>query len=144
MKTVTIKPCEVKQRWYVVDAENKILGRLSTELAKILRGKNKPEYTPNMDLGDYVIVLNASKIKISGNKAKDKIYHRHTGYIGGMKTISFEKLLLRKPEAIIEKAVKGMLPRGPLGRKMFKKLKVYAGTVHNHSAQQPIKLEIKA
>ncbi|MBN1684902.1 MAG: 50S ribosomal protein L13 [Gammaproteobacteria bacterium] len=143
MKTVTVKPSDIKQNWYVVDAEGKTLGRLATEVAKRLRGKHKPEYTPNMDLGDYIIVTNASKIRVTGNKAKDKIYHHHSEYPGGMKTINFEKLINKKPEYIIEKAVKGMLPKGPLGRQMFKKLKVYAEASHRHTAQNPIPLKIE-
>ena len=142
MKTATIKPNEIQQKWYLVDAADKTLGRLSTELARILRGKHKPEYTPNMDLGDYVIIINAAKIKVTGNKAEDKFYYHHSGYPGGIKSESFNSLLARKPERIIEIAVKGMLPKGPLGRQMFKKLKVYAGAEHQHAAQQPEILEI--
>jgi large subunit ribosomal protein L13 len=142
MKTVTINPEHIERHWYVIDATNKTLGRLATKIADYLRGKHKPEYTPNMDLGDYIIVINAEKVSVTGNKAKDKIYYHHSGYIGGMKAINFEKLLQKKPEQVIEKAIKGMLPKNPLGRKMFKKLKVYAGSVHQHGAQQPVFLDI--
>ena len=142
MKTLSAKPASVKRDWYVVDATDKTLGRLSTEIARRLRGKHKTEYTPHVDTGDYIVVVNAEKVAVTGNKASDKIYHRHTGYIGGLKSISFEKLIDKAPERVIEGAVKGMLPRGPLGRAMFKKLKVYAGTEHPHTAQQPKELEI--
>jgi len=142
MKTFVAKPAEVKHDWYVVDAEGKTLGRLATEIALRLRGKHKAEYTPHVDTGDYIIVVNAEKITVTGNKAKGKIYHHHTGFIGGIKSISFEDLIKRAPERVIEKAVKGMLPKGPLGRAMFRKLKVYAGTEHQHSAQQPQVLDI--
>jgi len=142
MKTLSAKPESVKRDWFVVDATDKTLGRLSTEIARRLRGKHKPEYTPHVDTGDYIVVVNAEKVAVTGNKSKDKIYHRHTGYIGGLKSISFEKLIDKAPERVIEGAVKGMLPRGPLGRAMFKKLKVYAGTEHPHTAKQPQALEI--
>lgn len=142
MKTLSAKPETVKRDWYVVDATGKTLGRLSTEIASRLRGKHKPEYTPHVDTGDYIVVVNAEKVTVTGKKAKDKIYHRHTGYIGGLKSITFEKLIAKAPERVIEGAVKGMLPRGPLGRAMFKKLKVYAGTDHPHTAQQPKDLDI--
>ena len=142
MKTLSAKPETVKRDWYVVDATDKTLGRLSTEIARRLRGKHKPEYTPHVDTGDYIVVVNAEKVAVTGKKASDKMYHRHTGYIGGLKSISFDKLIDKAPERVIETAVKGMLPRGPLGRAMFKKLKVYAGTEHPHTAQQPKELEI--
>jgi len=142
MKTFVAKPAEVKRDWFVVDAEGKTLGRLATEIALRLRGKHKAEYTPHVDTGDYIIVINAEKITVTGNKAKGKIYYHHTGFIGGIKAISFEKLIERAPERVIEKAVKGMLPKGPLGRAMYRKLKVYAGTEHQHSAQQPQVLDI--
>ena len=142
MKTFVAKPAEVKRDWFVVDAEGKTLGRLATEIALRLRGKHKAEYTPHVDTGDYIIVINAEKITVTGNKAKGKIYYHHTGFIGGIKSISFEKLIERAPERVIEKAVKGMLPKGPLGRAMYRKLKVYAGTEHQHSAQQPQVLDI--
>lgn len=142
MKTFSAKPASVKRDWYVVDAEGKTLGRMATEIASRLRGKHKAEYTPHVDTGDYIVVVNAEKVIVTGNKTTDKIYHRHTGYPGGIKEINFEKLQAIKPEMIIEKAVKGMLPRNPLGRAMFRKLKVYAGNEHNHAAQQPQTLEI--
>ena len=141
MKTVSTRPSDVAHDWYVVDAENKTLGRLATEIARRLRGKHKPEYTPHVDTGDFVVVVNAEKVRVTGRKQSDKIYHRHTGYPGGIRSISFEHLAARHPERIIEQAVRGMLPRNPLGRKMFKKLKVYAGQTHPHSAQQPRPLE---
>ena len=142
MKTFVAKPETVKRDWYVVDAEGKTLGRLATEIASRLRGKHKPEYTPHVDTGDYIIVINAEKVAVTGNKAAAKMYHAHSGFPGGIKSISFEKLIVRKPEMVIEAAVKGMLPKGPLGRAMFRKLKVYAGAEHNHVAQQPQVLDI--
>ena len=142
MKTFSAKPETVKRDWFVIDAENKVLGRLATEIARRLRGKHKAEYTPHVDTGDYIVVINADKVAVTGNKFKDKIYHHHTGYPGGLKSVTFEKLQATKPEMIIEKAVKGMLPKNPLGRDMFRKLKVYAGAEHNHAAQQPKALEI--
>jgi len=142
MKTFVAKPETVKRDWYVVDAEGKTLGRLATEIASRLRGKHKPEYTPHVDTGDYIIVINAEKVAVTGNKAAAKMYYSHTGFPGGIKSISFEKLIDRKPEMVIEAAVKGMLPKGPLGRAMFRKLKVYAGAEHNHAAQQPQVLDI--
>ena len=137
MKTFVATPSTIKRDWLVIDAEGQTLGRLATEIATRLRGKHKPEYTPFLDTGDYVIVINASKVKVTGNKTSDKMYYHHTGYPGGIKSESFEKLLARKPEDVIETAVRGMLPKGPLGRAMFRKLKVYAGETHNHAAQQP-------
>jgi len=142
MKTFSAKPETVKRDWFVIDAEDKVLGRLATEIAHRLRGKHKAEYTPHVDTGDYIVVINAEKVVVTGNKTKNKLYHHHTGYPGGLKTVSFEKLQATKPEMIIEKAVKGMLPKNPLGRDMFRKLKVYAGSEHNHAAQQPTALEI--
>ena len=142
MKTFTAKPETVKRDWYVVDASGKTLGRLATELASRLRGKHKAEYTPHVDTGDYIIVLNAEKVAVTGKKRTDKIYYRHTGYVGGIKQASFEEMIARSPERVIELAVKGMLPKGPLGRAMFRKLKVYAGNEHNHAAQQPQVLDI--
>ena len=133
MKSYIAKPQEVERKWYVLDAEGKTLGRLATEAASILRGKRKPIYTPHVDTGDYVIVINAEKIEVTGKKRKEKIYKRHTGY----PEITFEKLQAKKPDEIIRHAVKGMLPKGPLGRQMYKKLKVYAGPEHNHAAQKP-------
>ncbi|MDD9195238.1 50S ribosomal protein L13 [Aliivibrio sp. S3MY1] len=142
MKTFVAKPAAVKRDWYVVDAEGKTLGRIATEIASRLRGKHKAEYTPHVDTGDYIIVINAEKVRVTGNKAAGKIYYRHSEFPGGLKSISFEKLIVRKPEMVIELAVKGMLPRGPLGRAMYRKLKVYAGAEHNHTAQQPQVLDI--
>ena len=142
MKTYTAKPAEVQRDWYLVDADGKTLGRLASEIARRLRGKHKPEYTPHVDTGDYIVVVNAEKIHVTGNKLKDKMYHHHTGYIGNLKSISLEKLLVKAPERAIQFAVKGMLPKNPLGRAMFKKLKVYAGAKHDHAAQQPVPLEI--
>lgn len=142
MKTFSAKPETVKRDWYVVDAAGKTLGRLATEIARRLKGKHKAEYTPHVDTGDYIVVINAEKVTVTGNKAENKMYYRHTGYPGGIKETNFNKLQAQKPEMIIEKAVKGMLPKNPLGRDMFRKLKVYAGSEHNHSAQQPIKLDI--
>jgi len=142
MKTYSAKPETVERDWYIVDAEGKTLGRLATEIALRLRGKHKPVYTPHVDTGDYIIVINAEKIEVTGKKRSDKTYYRHSGYPGGMKTMSFEKLNAYKPELIIENAVKGMLPHNPLGRAMFRKLKVYAGSEHNHAAQQPKELNI--
>jgi len=142
MKTYSAKPAEVKRDWYVVDASGKTLGRLATEVARRLRGKHKAEYTPHVDTGDYIIVVNADQIQVTGNKKMDKMYHFHTGFIGNMRHFSFEKMMERKPERVIELAVKGMLPKNALGREMYRKLKVYAGAEHNHSAQQPKALEI--
>ena len=142
MKTYSAKPAEVRHDWYLVDAQGKTLGRLATELVRRLRGKHKAIYTPHVDTGDYIIVVNAEKIRVTGRKLKDKIYHRHTGYIGNLKSESLEKLLVRAPEKVIQLAVKGMLPRTPLGRSMLKKLKVVRGTEHPHQAQQPITLEL--
>jgi large subunit ribosomal protein L13 len=142
MKTFTAKPDSVQREWFVVDAEGKTLGRIATQIATILRGKHKPEYTPSVDVGDYVVVINADKVKVTGNKAKGKIYYSHTGFVGGLKQMSFEKLIVKAPERPIEFAVKGMLPKGPLGRDMFRKLKVYAGAEHMHTAQQPKVLEL--
>ncbi|HZD53558.1 MAG TPA: 50S ribosomal protein L13 [Woeseiaceae bacterium] len=144
MKTVSARPQDVRREWYVVDASGKTLGRLSTEIANRLRGKHKPEYTPHVDTGDYVIVVNAGKIRVTGNKRRDKIYHRHTGYIGNLKSVSLEKLMEQAPERALEYAVKGMLPRNPLGRRMYSKLKVFAGPEHTHQAQRPIPLDIGA
>ena len=142
MKTFSAKPAEVKRDWYVIDADGKTLGRLSTEIARRLRGKHKAEYTPHVDTGDYIIVINAEKVRVTGNKEKDKIYYKHTGYIGNMKSVALGKLRQTYPTRIIETAVKGMLPKNPLGRAMYRKLKVYAGGEHHHQAQQPKLLEI--
>lgn len=142
MKTFVATPSTIKREWFVVDATDKTLGRLATEIARRLRGKHKPEYTPHMDTGDYIVVVNVEKLTVTGNKAEDKMYYAHTGYPGGLKETNFSKLQAKKPEMILEKAVKGMLPKGPLGRAMFRKLKVYAGAEHNHVAQQPQVLDI--
>jgi large subunit ribosomal protein L13 len=142
MKTFSAKAEQVQRDWYVVDAAEKTLGRLASEIAHRLRGKHKAEYTPHVDTGDYIVVINAEKIQVTGAKTTDKMYHHHTGYPGGLKSISFEKLIDKVPERIIQNAVKGMLPRNPLGRAMFKKLKVYAGDEHPHTAQQPQTLNI--
>ena len=142
MKTFVAKPETVKRDWYIVDAEGKTLGRIATEIAARLRGKHKAEYTPHVDTGDYIIVVNAEKVHVTDKKFTDKMYHSHSGFPGGIKSISFDKLIQRKPEMVIEAAVKGMLPKGPLGRAMFRKLKVYAGAEHAHAAQQPQVLDI--
>src|SRR5690606_5074408 len=142
MKTFSAKQADIKRDWYVVDATGKTLGRLASEIARRLRGKHKPEYTPHVDTGDYIIVVNAEKVKVTGRKATDKVYYSHSGWIGGLKSITFEKLIDKAPERVVEYAVKGMLPKNRLGRAMFKKLKVYAGPDHRHEAQQPKPLEI--
>jgi len=142
MKTFTATPATIKREWCVVDATDKTLGRLATELAHRLRGKHKPEFTPNMDTGDHMVVVNAEKIKVTGNKLDNKMYHRYTGYIGNMKSINLGKLLDTHPERVIQYAVKGMLPKNPLGRAMYRKLHVYAGPEHPHEAQQPTQLEL--
>ncbi|MGB5490319.1 MAG: 50S ribosomal protein L13 [Woeseiaceae bacterium] len=144
MKTFSAKPAEVRRDWYVVDATGKTLGRLSTEIARRLRGKHKPEYTPHVDTGDYIVVVNAEKVRVTGNKLKDKIYYHHTGYIGNLKSASLEKMLDEKPERVLQFAVKGMLPRGSLGRQMLSKLRIFAGPSHSHAAQQPIPLDVSA
>lgn len=140
MQTFSIKQSEINPGWYLIDATGKTLGRLATEIARRVRGKHKPEFTPHMDVGDFVVVVNVEKLKVTGNKVKDKIYYHHSGYIGGIKSISFEKLLSKDPGQILKHAVKGMLPKGPLGRKMLAKLKVYSGAEHPHEAQQPQKI----
>ena len=142
MKTFSAKPSEVNRDWYLIDASGKTLGRLASEIARRLRGKHKPIYTPHVDTGDYIVVINAEKVRVTGNKASAKTYYRHTGYPGGIKSITFEKLIQRSPERVIEIAVKGMLPKNRLGRAMFRKLKVYAGSEHRHAAQQPQPLDI--
>ena len=142
MKTFSAKAHEIKRDWYVVDAQDKVLGRLAAALAHRLRGKHKPEFTPHVDGGDYIVVVNVDKLKVTGNKAEDKLYHRHSGYPGGIYTTNFAKLNARFPDRALQKAVKGMLPKGPLGYKMLKKLKCYAGAAHPHSAQQPKTLDI--
>jgi large subunit ribosomal protein L13 len=143
MKTFSAKTHEVKRDWYVVDASDKVLGRLATEIARRLRGKHKAEYTPHVDTGDYIIVTNAEKVTVTGRKFKNKMYHHHSGFPGGIKSTSFDKLQKKNPIRIIELAVKGMLPKNPLGREMYRKLKVYAGDEHPHTAQQPKQLEIE-
>lgn len=142
MKTFSAKAKEIQRKWYIVDAADKVLGRVASVVASRLRGKHKAEYTPHVDTGDYVIILNAEKIRVTGNKATDKMYHHHTGYIGGMKSISFDKLIDRHPEQVLELAIKGMLPKNALGREMYRKLKVYSGNEHQHHAQQPEMLDI--
>ena len=142
MTTVSAKPAEVRRDWYLVDAAGKTLGRLASEIARRLRGKHKSEYTPHVDTGDYIVVINAEKIRVTGNKMTDKIYYRHTGFVGNLRSISLEKLLQTAPERVLETAVKGMMPRNPLGRAMLKKLRVYAGPEHGHQSQQPKSLDI--
>ncbi|HVY23571.1 MAG TPA: 50S ribosomal protein L13 [Steroidobacteraceae bacterium] len=144
MKTVFARAATIRRDWYVIDATDKTLGRLATQLAMHLRGKHKAEYTPHADTGDNLIVINAEKVKVTGRKLTDKLYHHHTGYMGNLKTTSLEKLLREHPERVIEFAVKGMLPKNPLGRAMFKKLHVFAGAAHPHTAQQPKALELGA
>lgn len=143
MKTVSAKAHEVRRDWYEIDASDKVLGRLATEVARRLRGKHKAEYTPHVDTGDYIVITNAEKVKVTGRKFDDKMYHSHSGYPGGIKSVPFKKMQAEHPARIIEKAVKGMLPKNPLGREMYRKLKIYVGTEHPHTAQQPIKLEIE-
>ncbi|MFQ5888422.1 MAG: 50S ribosomal protein L13 [Gemmatimonadota bacterium] len=142
MKTYTVKAGEVERSWYLVDARGKVLGRLATEVARILRGKHKPTYSPHLDVGDYVIVVNASQVRLTGRKPLQKQYFRHSGYMGGERLVPFRTMLRRRPEWVIERAVKGMLPKNTLGRQMAKKLRVYAGAEHPHAAQSPIPLEL--
>tara|TARA_R110002072_G_scaffold11196_2_gene50913 strand:+ start:71079 stop:71507 length:429 start_codon:yes stop_codon:yes gene_type:complete len=142
MKTFSAKPQNVEHNWLLIDADGQTLGRMAAEIATRLRGKHKPEYTPHVDTGDFVVVVNAEKVRVTGKKTSDKMYYHHTGYPGGLKSFSFEKLIDRNPEKVLKLAVKGMLPRTPLGRAMFKKLKVYAGTEHPHAAQQPQALQL--
>ena len=144
MSTVSYRPETIEREWVVVDLDGQTLGRAAARIAAILRGKHKPTYTPNADCGDYVVVINAEKIKLTANKMKDKVYHWHTGYLGGIRSITAGDLLEKEPTALIEKAVKGMLPRGPLGRSMFKKLKAYVGPEHPHTAQSPKTLDLSA
>lgn len=143
MKTFSIKEGDIKRDWFLVDASDKTLGRLATEIASRLRGKHKPEYTPHMDTGDYIVVVNAEKISLTGNKINDKIYYHHTGYVGNLKETNFKALIAKKPTDPLKIAVKGMLPKGPLGRTMLKKLKIFAGSEHDHIAQQPTPLTFK-
>ena len=140
--TVSAKPAEVRREWLLVDAEGKTLGRLASEIARRLKGKHKPTFTPHVDTGDYIVVVNAEKVAVTGNKLKDKMYHHHTGYIGNLKSISLEKQLQEAPERVLQTAVRGMMPRNPLGRAMMKKLRVFAGPEHSHQAQQPKPLDI--
>ncbi len=142
MKSYSAKAGEIEHGWYVVDAQGKVLGRLATQFAKRLRGKHKPEYTPHVDTGDFIVVVNASKVRVTGKKAQDKKYYRHTGYPGGIRETDFSKLIVKFPERVLQKAVKGMLPKGPLGSAMLRKLKVYADGTHPHAAQQPKALEL--
>ncbi|MBA4696333.1 MAG: 50S ribosomal protein L13 [Legionella sp.] len=142
MKTFSAKAQEIKRDWWVFDANEKILGRVATEIARRLRGKHKAEYTPHMDVGDFVVVINAEKIKVTGRKFTEKVYHHHSGYPGGIKSITFEKLQEKHPARIIEQAVKGMLPKNSLGRAMYRKLKVYTGAAHPHEAQEPTPVEL--
>ncbi len=142
MTTESAKPAEVRRVWHLVDAEGKTLGRLATEIARRLRGKHKPQFTPHVDTGDYIVVVNAKKVRVTGNKLENKMYHRHTGYIGHLRSTNLADMLARHPERVLESAVKGMMPHNPLGRSMLKKLKVYAGAEHRHAAQQPQPLDI--
>ena len=142
MKTYSAKPKDIRREWFVIDAADKVLGRLATEVARRLRGKHKPEYTPHMDTGDHIVIINADKVRVTGAKTEDKMYYRHTGYPGGIKETNFSDLQADHPERVIQKAVKGMLPKNPLGRAMFKKLHIYAGPEHKHQAQQPQNLEL--
>ncbi len=142
MKTIFVRPQDVTRKWYLVDAEDKILGRLASRVVGILRGKNKPEFAPHWDEGDSVIIINADKVKLTGRKRSTKLYYRHSGYPGGFRAETFDTVSGRKPAFPLEKAIKGMLPKGALGRKLFKHLKVYAGSEHPHAAQQPVKIEI--
>ena len=141
MKTYMAKPAEVERKWYVVDATDMVLGLLASQVAMVLRGKNKPTFTPNVDTGDYVIIINADKVRLTGKKLEKKYYRYHTGYIGGLKEVQYKKLMAEKPEFVVYKAVKGMLPKNAIGRTMIKKLHVYAGNEHNHQAQQPVELK---
>jgi large subunit ribosomal protein L13 len=143
MKSYMARPLEVERKWYVVDAEGKHLGRLATEIVRVLRGKNKPHYTPHVDVGDFVVVVNADRVAVTGRKAQQRVYRRHSGYPGGMKETSYEQMLARKPTEVLRKAVYGMMPKTRLARKQFKKLKIYAGPEHPHSAQDPQTLEVK-
>jgi large subunit ribosomal protein L13 len=142
MKTIFVKPASLERKWYLIDAEGKELGRVAVAAARILRGKNKPEYAPHHDMGDFVIIINAEKANLTGKKYEDKIYYRHSNYPGGLKKESYADVIVRKPTFPMERAVKGMLPKGPLGNKLFTKMKVYAGDTHPHAAQQPIQVEI--
>jgi large subunit ribosomal protein L13 len=142
MRTIFVKPEDIDRKWYLIDAEGKVLGRLASRVVGILRGKNKPEYAPHFDLGDSVIIVNAEKVRLTGGKPSAKLYYRHSGYPGGFRAEPYEKVIVRKPAYPLERAIKGMLPKGPLGRKIFKHLKVYAGPTHPHTAQKPIKIDV--
>ncbi|QQO09692.1 50S ribosomal protein L13 [Breznakiella homolactica] len=142
MKTVFVKPAEVERKWFVIDAEGKVLGRVAAKAASIVRGKEKPIFAPHQEVGDYVVVINADKIAVTGRKAQQKMYYRHTGYVGGLKAVNFEKQIARHPASPLELAIKGMLPKGPLGRKLLKNVKVYAGSDHPHAAQNPQAIEL--
>jgi len=142
MKTVFVKPALAERKWYVIDAEGKVLGRIAAKVASMLRGKTKAIYTPNQEIGDYVVVINAEKAAITGRKAQQKLYYRHTGYVGGLKSTTYNKLIARHPTAALENAIKGMLPKGPLGRKMAKNAKIYAGAKHPHAAQNPTAIDL--
>ncbi len=142
MKTVFVKPAEVERKWFVIDAEGKVLGRVAAKAAAIVRGKEKASYAPHQEIGDFVVIINADKIAVTGRKAQQKMYHKHTGYVGGLKSNNFEALIARHPASPVELAVKGMLPKGPLGRKLFKNVKVYAGPQHPHSAQSPVAIDL--
>ena len=142
MKTVFAKPASIERKWYVIDAEGKILGRIAAKAASIVRGKTKPIYAPHQEMGDYVVIINADKVAVSGRKTQQKMYYRHSGYVGGLKTTNFEKLIARHPTQPLENAIKGMLPKGPLGRKMAKNAKVYAGAAHPHTAQNPTVIDL--
>ena len=142
MKTVFANPASVERKWFIIDAEGKVLGRVAAKVAAIVRGKNKANYVPHQEIGDFVVVINADKVVVTGRKAQQKMYYRHTGYVGGLKSINFEKLIVRHPTQPLEKAIKGMLPKGPLGRKLVKNAKLYAGTTHPHESQKPAKIEI--
>ena len=141
MKTVFVKPDSVERKWYVIDAEGKVLGRVAAKVASIVRGKNKAIFVPNQEIGDFVVVINADKIMVTGRKAQQKVYYRHTGYVGGLKSQTFEKAIERHPTMPLESAIKGMLPKGPLGRKLAKNVKIYAGASHPHSSQKPVPIE---
>jgi len=142
MKTVFSKPSSIERKWYIIDAEGKVLGRIASKIAAIARGKNKAIFVPNQEIGDFVIVINADKVVVSGRKAQEKLYYKHTGYVGGLKTTTFEKAMERHPTMPLETAIKGMLPKGPLGRKMAKNIKIYAGSEHPHGAQNPTSIEV--
>ncbi|GHV28452.1 50S ribosomal protein L13 [Spirochaetia bacterium] len=142
MKTIFVKPADVERKWFIIDAEGKVLGRIAAKAASIVRGKEKPVFAPHQEVGDFVVVVNADKLVVTGRKVENKLYHHHTGYIGGLKTVNYEKLAARHPAAPLELAIKGMLPKGPLGRKLWKNVKVYAGAEHPHGAQNPQAIEL--